>query len=141
MTVDDFKAVLGEMFTTIEEKRLATVHPDLVRVVRRARELGAKFRVEQGVRSLGEQRKYLADGTSRTLRSRHLPSRDGLSRAVDLVPMVDGKPVIRSWAPYYKLAKIMKQAAKDVGVVVEWGGDWRTFKDGPHWQLPWRLYP
>ena len=28
-----------------------------------------------------------------------------------------------------------------VGVPIEWGGDWRTFKDGPHFQLPWGKYP
>ena len=42
---------------------------------------------------------------------------------------------------HFKLAPIIKQAAKDVGVPIEWGGDWRTFKDGPHWQLPWEQYP
>lgn len=35
----------------------------------------------------------------------------------------------------------MKAAAKRVGVPVEWGGDWVKTKDGPHWQLPWKLYP
>ena len=24
---------------------------------------------------------------------------------------------------------------------IEWGGDWRRFADGPHWQLPWGQYP
>jgi len=28
-----------------------------------------------------------------------------------------------------------------VGVSVEWGGDWKSFKDGPHYQLPWAKYP
>ena len=27
------------------------------------------------------------------------------------------------------------------GVPIEWGGDWRTFKDGPHFQLPKKEYP
>jgi peptidoglycan L-alanyl-D-glutamate endopeptidase CwlK len=35
----------------------------------------------------------------------------------------------------------MKQAAKDVNVPIEWGGDWSAFKDGPHFQLPWVKYP
>ncbi|WP_205671764.1 M15 family metallopeptidase [Acinetobacter bereziniae] len=30
----------------------------------------------------------------------------------------------------------MKQAAKELGIEIEWGGDWKKFKDGPHWQLP-----
>ncbi|EHW5162789.1 TPA: M15 family metallopeptidase, partial [Escherichia coli] len=24
---------------------------------------------------------------------------------------------------------------------VEWGGDWKTLKDGPHFQLPHGAYP
>ena len=35
----------------------------------------------------------------------------------------------------------MKQAAKDVNVPIEWGGNWTKFKDGPHFQLPWEQYP
>ena len=34
------------------------------------------------------------------------------------------------------LADAMKQAATIEDVDIEWGGDWRTFKDGPHFQLP-----
>ena len=35
----------------------------------------------------------------------------------------------------------VKTAAEEEGVPIEWGGDWRTFKDGPHFQLPWADYP
>lgn len=42
-----------------------------------------------------------------------------------------------STSVYHKLADAMKQAAKELNVPIEWGGDWRTFKDGPHFQLPW----
>jgi len=28
-----------------------------------------------------------------------------------------------------------------VKVPIEWGGDWKTFKDGPHFQLPHAKYP
>ena len=34
-----------------------------------------------------------------------------------------------------------RMAAQSVGVPIEWGGDWTTFKDGPHFQLPWKTYP
>ena len=29
----------------------------------------------------------------------------------------------------------MKQAAKELGVNIVWGGDWKSFKDGPHFQI------
>jgi len=32
-------------------------------------------------------------------------------------------------------------APRRLRVPIEWGGDWRSFKDGPHWQLPWAEYP
>ena len=34
----------------------------------------------------------------------------------------------------------MKEAAKDLNVDLEWGGDWKNFPDAPHWQLSWREY-
>jgi peptidoglycan L-alanyl-D-glutamate endopeptidase CwlK len=35
----------------------------------------------------------------------------------------------------------MQSAAKDLNVPLEWGGDWTSLKDGPHFQLPWKDYP
>ncbi|EOW5622221.1 M15 family metallopeptidase, partial [Escherichia coli O2,50:H32] len=28
-----------------------------------------------------------------------------------------------------------KQAAAELGTAIEWGGDWTSLKDGPHFQL------
>jgi peptidoglycan L-alanyl-D-glutamate endopeptidase CwlK len=69
------------------------------------------------------------------MRSRHLTG-----HAVDIAPWVDGT-VSWAWPLYYKLAPAVKQASKECDVPVEWGGDWRSFKDGPHWQLLWKTYP
>ncbi|EHH8139702.1 M15 family metallopeptidase, partial [Escherichia coli] len=32
-------------------------------------------------------------------------------------------------------AQAFKQAATEQGIAIEWGGDWKTLKDGPHFQL------
>ncbi|WP_084494694.1 M15 family metallopeptidase [Alkanindiges illinoisensis] len=32
------------------------------------------------------------------------------------------------------------EAAKELNIPLEWGGDWKNFKDGPHYQLPWKQY-
>jgi peptidoglycan L-alanyl-D-glutamate endopeptidase CwlK len=115
---------------------LAGVHPDLVKVVKRAIEITSQdFTVGEGLRSKAQQAINVKKGVSTTMRSRHL---DG--HAVDLLPVVNGK-VTFDWKFYYPLAAAVKQAAKDVGVPIEWGGDWKTFKDGPHFQLPWASYP
>ena len=121
--------------------KLEGAHPDLVRVVKRAAALSSiDFTVLEVLRTPARQKELVAKGASKTLRSRHLPGADGKSRAIDIAPM-DGGQVSWAWPLYHKLAPIIKQAAKDEGVPIEWGGDWRTFKDGPHWQLPWKAYP
>lgn len=124
--------------------RLRGVHPDLVRVVMRCAEdwkdPDTGFIVTCGVRSLEEQKLLVAKGASKTLRSRHIPAKNGYGHAVDLACSV--KDQVRwDWPLYDKLAKAMKAAAKKEKVPLEWGGDWTTFKDGPHFQLPWDKYP
>lgn len=116
--------------------RLRGVHPDLVRVVERAIQLTeVDFAVTEGLRTEQRQRELLAAGASMTMRSRHLTG-----HAVDLAAMVGGA-VRWDWPLYHKLAEAMKAAAAELGVPLEWGGDWRTFKDGPHFQLSRKDYP
>ncbi len=116
--------------------RLQDVHPDLVRVVKRAAAMSdLDFTVLEGRRSLGRQKVLKKNGASRTLNSRHLTG-----HAVDLAPMLDGV-VSWDWPLYHRLAKIVKAAGAAEGVPLTWGGDWRTLKDGPHWELPWAQYP
>ena len=81
------------------------------------------------------QRELYRQGATRTMRSRHIHG-----FAVDVAPLVDGK-VRWDWPLYNSLSVVIKKAAQLVGVHVEWGGDWDTFKDGPHWQLPSAVYP
>lgn len=140
MLSDDVKEVLKSMFTEAEEKKLKSLHPDLVKVVRRARTLGATFRIGETTRSVAQQKKNIANGVSWTMNSRHLAGRDGLARAIDLMCVIDGK-VTWSWPPYHKLAAVMKQAAKECKVAMIWGGDWRKTKDGPHFELDRKVYP
>lgn len=117
-------------------QRLEGIHPDLRRVMDRAiATTDLDFTVLEGLRSLERQKKLVASGASKTLKSRHLTG-----HAVDIAPLIEGK-VSWDWPLYHKLAKVVKAAAAHEGVKIEWGGDWRSFKDGPHWQLPWRDYP
>ena len=124
---------------TASEARLRGVHPDLVRVVRRCAADWADpetgFIVTCGLRTIEEQRLLYQKGATRTMRSRHLTG-----HAVDLAATVQGQ-VRWDWPLYAKLSKAMKAAAKAEKVPIEWGGDWTTFKDGPHYQLPVSKYP
>ncbi len=112
-------------------RRLEGVHPDLVKVVKRAIQITPiDFIVVEGLRTKERQAYLVEKGASKTMNSRHLTG-----HAVDLAPIVDNK-VSWDWKHYYPLAEAIKKAAEEVKVKVEWGGDWKSFKDGPHWQLP-----
>jgi peptidoglycan L-alanyl-D-glutamate endopeptidase CwlK len=117
-------------------EKLQGVHPDLQRVIRRALHLTPHdFTELEGLRSLNRQRQLVASGASTTLKSRHLTG-----HAVDIAPIVDNA-VSWHWPHYYDIEVAFKQAARELGVDVEWGGDWTSFKDGPHWQLSWESCP
>ncbi len=54
------------------------------------------------------------------------------SMAVDVAPWpIDWKDIDR----FKKFAVVVQKKAKDLGIKVEWGGDWVRFKDYPHWQI------
>jgi peptidoglycan L-alanyl-D-glutamate endopeptidase CwlK len=114
-------------------QNLSGVHPDLVAVVKRAIEITEQdFSVIEGVRNIDRQRKLVAQGKSKTMNSRHLTG-----HAVDLAPY----PLSWDWEYFYPIADAMKQAAEELEVDLEWGGDWSSFPDGPHFQLSWDIYP
>ena len=115
---------------------LKDVHPDLVKVVKRAIELTeCDFTVTEGLRTKERQAQLLKEKKTTTMNSRHLTG-----HAVDLAAWVDGT-VSWNWDHYYKIAEAVKQAAKELNISIEWGGEWKSFPDAPHWQLPWSKYP
>lgn len=117
-------------------KRLEGVHDDLVEIVKLAFDLSPnEFIVTEGLRTLERQKQLVAAGASQTLRSRHLTG-----HAVDLAVKV-GDEVRWDWPLYKALSVVVKDAAHQLEIPVEWGGDWQSLADGPHYQLPWREYP
>jgi peptidoglycan L-alanyl-D-glutamate endopeptidase CwlK len=118
---------------TRSRQRLSGVHPDLVAVVKRAIQITEQdFTVLEGIRNINRQRELVKAGKSETLNSRHLTG-----HAVDLAPW----PISWEWDGFYAIADAMKQAAEELGVDLEWGGDWKSFPDGPHFQLSRKTYP
>ena len=113
--------------------RLKGVNADLVRVIKRAAaNTKVPFMVVEGLRTLERQKQLKAAGATTILNSRHITG-----HAVDVVPLIDGKPSWH-WPTYRKLAPFIWAAAKAERVPLEWGGDWKSFPDAPHWQLPRR---
>jgi len=120
---------------------LKGIHPDLVKVVNRALILtSVDFSVTDGLRTLEQEREHVANGTSQTMRSRHLTG-----HAVDLTPWANRRSVNgddpANWHYFASVAKAMKLAALELKIPIEWGGDWETLKDGYHFELTWTSYP
>jgi len=137
--------------------RLEGVHPDLVRVVKRAIQLTSQdFAVICGVRTLAEQKRLYAQGRTApgpivtwTLKSRHLPVKDAKTggvygRAVDMPPYpISWENTPANLARFDTVAKAMFQASAELGVPIRWGADWdrdgkpreRGETDSPHFEL------
>jgi peptidoglycan L-alanyl-D-glutamate endopeptidase CwlK len=127
---------MGYQFGARSLARLDGVHPDLVRVMKRAIACSTiDFTVVEGRRTLERQKQLMAAGATRTMNSRHLTG-----HAIDIAPLVNGE-VRWDWPLYHQLAAIVKKAAHELEIPIQWGGDWRSFKDGPHWELTWKAYP
>jgi len=110
--------------------RMKGVHPDLVKVIELAiTKSEVDFVVTEGLRSRERQVQLVAAGASKTLNSRHITG-----HAVDLAALVGGS-VRWDWPLYDRIAMAVKAAAADLDVPIVWGGDWKSFKDGPHFEL------
>ncbi len=109
-------------------ERMYGVKPELVSVI-----LGAgvvvDFVVTCGLRTREEQIEMVRRGASQTMKSKHLTG-----DAVDLAVLKDGKSTWE-FPEYAKLAGVVKSIAAKHGVHIAWGGDWKTLKDGPHFEL------
>ncbi|WP_154825879.1 MULTISPECIES: M15 family metallopeptidase [Enterobacteriaceae] len=123
-------------FSQRSENNLRGVHPDLAKVVRLALELSpVDFGITEGLRTVERQKQLVAERKSQTMNSRHISG-----HAVDVFayPTPAGS---WDWLYYQQISQAFKQAGKNLGIPVEWGGDWKTLKDGPHFQLPYADYP
>ena len=97
------------------------------------------FSVICGHRTEAEQNDAHARGASKLKwpKSRH---NSYPSMACDVAPYVGGA-VSWDWKYYHLLAPHIKatwarlKAEGKVSGTLEWGGDWHSFKDGPHWQI------
>jgi peptidoglycan L-alanyl-D-glutamate endopeptidase CwlK len=117
--------------------KLVGVHPDLVAIIELGITLTSQdFSVLEGTRTFERQEALVARGSSTTMNSRHLVAPNGYCHAVDLAPY----PLSWDWEYFYPIADAIKLAAEQLDTPVEWGGDWTSFRDGPHFQLPWSTY-
>jgi peptidoglycan L-alanyl-D-glutamate endopeptidase CwlK len=123
---------------------LKKVHPDLARVVTRCakdwKDKDTSFVITCGGRTVEQQKIMVAKKLSSTMHSRHIIAPNGYAHAVDLAYILHKKAMF-DWPSARVIAKAMQAAAKAEKVSIEWGGDWKSFPDGPHFQLPWATHP
>lgn len=104
--------------------KLEGLHPDLVKVIKRAIELTEiDFTITEGLRSKATQALYIKQGKSQTMNSKHL---EGL--AVDLAAWVNGT-INWNFDYYFKIADAVRAAALELNIKVRWGGAWRYLND------------
>jgi len=118
------EASMGFCFGKASLAKLDGVHPDLVRVFKRAITISRQdFSIHDGLRTIEQQRALVNRGASQTMKSMHLPQADGLGHAGDAVPYINGQ-LRWEWGPIYDIAAAMAEAARIEKVRVRWGGCW-----------------
>ena len=138
-------------------QKLEGVHPDLVKVMKLAiTNSPYDFKISNGVRTSAEQyalycqgRTVLKDKKGNKLgkvtncdgitkKSNHQAKADGYGYAIDIAMLDPNNPKEVLWndiAMYTKVANHIKAIAREQNIKVEWGGDWKKFKDYPHFEL------
>lgn len=120
----------GFTLTARDLSRMEGVDARLVAIVKRAAEITeVQFMVTEGLRTKERQKQLVASGASQTMDSRHI-----IGQAVDVAAVVNGE-VRWDWPLYPRIAKAFKAAATEQGKRITWGGDWKSLRDGPHFQI------
>ena len=114
------------------ERNLQSLKPTLAAVFRKAQadNPGLRFVIGSGVRDAALQRKAVEWGWSKTDESHHLHG-----DAADLWVLNDRGQVVFDPKLQDAAAAAVKKAAQELGVGVRWGGEFRRFKDRPHFEL------
>ena len=130
-------------------QRLDRAHPALKKLfIEVAKKCPVDIEISETVRTETRQKELVKAGASRTMNSRHIASvpkhewygTKPVSHAVDFYCTLNGK-VRWDWHLYKIVADHVKIVAKQLGIQVVWGGDWKSFKDGPHVELDRKIYP
>lgn len=119
-------------FSKSSEEKLSTCHYMWQVICREAIRI-IDFKVIKGYRGETEQNDAYNSIPQRSKLPFPLSKHNKMpSLAVDLAPWpIDWKNIYR----FYELAGVIKTIAFQHGCKITWGGDWKTFKDYPHFQL------
>ena len=127
---------IANTWDNVTNKRIQQLDPRLQRPATQfinqvESDLGVQLRITQGYRSFAEQNRLYAQG--RTTHGRIVTNARGgqsyhnYGLAFDVVIMQNGQPV---WKPLPA-----NVGAMGTNLGFEWGGNWQSFKDYPHFQM------
>ena len=135
-------------FSERSKRNLQGVHPHLICVLNEAiLNTPLDFTIVCGVRTTEQQQALFAQGRTKPgnivtnangvrNKSNHQIKTDGMGHAIDFYPYYNGSLHVN--APMYmfeKIARHIQFTAKNLGFRVDWGGDWKRFKDYPHLEM------
>lgn len=117
---------------------LSTCHPDLQKVFNEVIK-HVDCSVLEGARSIERQKTLVAQGKSKTMKSKHIP-KNGVSHAADVIAYpIDWNDKERNLL----FAGFVKGVAAAMGIKIRMGADWdgdfstkdQSFHDLPHFEL------
>ena len=134
------------------------VHPKLIELMKKAiSDSPYDFKIVQGLRTAAYQNELYQQGRTRpgkivtkldgyNRKSNHQAKADGYGHAVDIAvcgyydqngnyvksttdaEMFDNRKLV-------EISRHVKAVAKEMGLDIVWGGDWKTLYDTPHYEL------
>lgn len=118
-------------FSNKSQEQLKTCHPLLQLILREAIKI-TDFSVIEGTRDEAKQNEFYAQGWSKVKypNGRH---NKNPSQAVDIRPYP-----FKGWdnlGQFYELAGVIKTIAVQQNIKIKWGGDFKEFFDGQHFEL------
>lgn len=116
------------------ERNLSSVKPQLQDVIRKAQEdnPGLRFVVASGARDNAQQDVAKRNGWSPFGIAAH--SKHGSGEAADVWPLDEQGRVVFEKGRQAAIGAAIKKAAADLGVPLQWGGDWKK-ADLPHFEV------
>lgn len=139
-------------------EKMKGVHPKLIELMKKAiSDSPYDFKIIQGLRTAAYQNELYQQGRTRpgkivtkldgyNRKSNHQAKADGYGHAVDIAvcghydqngnyvkcttdaEMFDNKKLV-------EISRHVKAVAKEMGLDIVWGGDWKTLYDTPHYEL------
>ena len=110
--------------------KLEEVHPHMQELVKATIGLTTiDFGISEGMRTKERQQLLFDQGKSQIMNSRHLTG-----HAVDIYAWKDGA-VSWDFLDYEVINIAFNQASTHLNIPYVWGGSWKSFKDGPHFEL------